>query len=93
LLPFSPISIQGRPLPTGGIWGHWWRPVPGGLPAGGKLWRLKHRFAGKERRLALGIYPATPYVFVTERKGPLTTATVPKLVARAIQHYMGHKNI
>ena len=28
-------------------------------PAGGKLWRLKYRFAGKERRLALGTYPAT----------------------------------
>ncbi|MBS0213195.1 MAG: integrase arm-type DNA-binding domain-containing protein [Proteobacteria bacterium] len=27
-------------------------------PAGGKLWRLKYRFNGKERRLALGIYPA-----------------------------------
>jgi type 1 fimbriae regulatory protein FimB/type 1 fimbriae regulatory protein FimE len=70
-------------------------------------------------------YPDTPYVFVTERRGPLTAATVRKLVARAgdkagldfpvhphmlrhacgyrlannghdtraIQHYMGHKNI
>jgi integrase len=70
-------------------------------------------------------YPDTPYVFVTERKGPLTTSTVRKLVTRAgeiaklgfpvhphmlrhacgyrlandghdtraIQHYMGHKNI
>jgi type 1 fimbriae regulatory protein FimE len=70
-------------------------------------------------------YPATPYVFVTERKGPLTASTVRKLLARAgtragigfpvhphmlrhgcgyklaneghdtraIQHYMGHKNI
>lgn len=28
-------------------------------------------------------YPDTPYVFVTERKGPLTTSTVRKLVARA----------
>ena len=26
-------------------------------PAGGKLWRLKYRFDGKEKRLALGIYP------------------------------------
>jgi hypothetical protein len=26
-------------------------------PAGGKLWRLKYRFHGKEKRLALGIYP------------------------------------
>lgn len=70
-------------------------------------------------------YPESPYVFVTERKGPLTTATVRKIVARAgqeadlpfpvhphmlrhstgfklandghdtraIQHYLGHKNI
>lgn len=26
-------------------------------PAGGKLWRLKYRFGGKEKRLALGVYP------------------------------------
>ena len=26
-------------------------------PTGGKLWRLKYRFAGKEKRLALGSYP------------------------------------
>ena len=70
-------------------------------------------------------YPDTPYVLVTERKGPLTTSTVRKLVARAgqkaditfpihphmlrhacgfklandgqdtraLQHYLGHKNI
>lgn len=70
-------------------------------------------------------YPDTPYVFVTERKGPLTDSSVRKLVTRAgeaaklgfpvhphmlrhacgyklandghdtraIQHYMGHRNI
>ena len=70
-------------------------------------------------------YPETPYVFVTERKGPLTPSTVRKIVARAgreaklpfpahphmlrhacgyklandghdtraIQHYLGHRNI
>ncbi len=70
-------------------------------------------------------YPDTPYLFVTERKGPLTTSTVRKIIARAgekakiglpvhphmlrhstgyklandghdtraIQHYLGHKNI
>ena len=27
-------------------------------PPGGKLWRLKYRFGGKEKRLALGAYPA-----------------------------------
>ena len=26
-------------------------------PAGGKLWRMKYRFGGKEKRLALGPYP------------------------------------
>jgi site-specific recombinase XerD len=70
-------------------------------------------------------YPETPYVFVTERKGPLADSGVRKIVARAgeaagldfpvhphmlrhstgfklandghdtraIQHYLGHKNI
>ena len=70
-------------------------------------------------------YHDTPYVFVTERKGPLTTSAVRKIIARAgesakigmpihphmlrhstgyklandghdtraIQHYLGHKNI
>lgn len=27
-------------------------------PAGGKLWRWKYRFGGKEKRLAIGAYPA-----------------------------------
>lgn len=70
-------------------------------------------------------YPDTPYLFVTERKGPITTSAVRKILARAgeaakiglavhphmlrhstgyklandghdtraIQHYLGHKNI
>jgi len=70
-------------------------------------------------------YPAMPYVFITERRGPLTSATVRKMVARAgrealipfpvhphmlrhatgyklandgqdtraIQQYLGHRNI
>lgn len=29
-------------------------------PQGSKLWRWKYRFAGKEKRLALGIYPDVP---------------------------------
>lgn len=29
-------------------------------PSGGKWWRLKYRFAGREKRLSLGVYPATP---------------------------------
>lgn len=27
------------------------------LPNGGRYWRLKYRFSGKEKRLALGVYP------------------------------------
>lgn len=70
-------------------------------------------------------YPGSPYLFVTERGGPMTTATVRKLMTRAgtlarlpfpidphmlrhatgyklandghdtraIQHYLGHRNI
>ena len=70
-------------------------------------------------------YPDSPYLFVTERKGPMTTSAVRKILARAgqaakiglavhphmlrhstgyklandghdtraIQHYLGHKNI
>jgi len=26
-------------------------------PAGGKYWRMKYRFAGREKRLAIGVYP------------------------------------
>ena len=29
-------------------------------PSGGKWWRLKYRFAGREKRLSLGVYPAVP---------------------------------
>ena len=28
------------------------------MPNGSKYWRLKYRFGGKEKRLALGVYPA-----------------------------------
>ncbi len=87
-----------------------------------------HPIRGAEIRALRRIkrdYPVTPYVFVTERKGPLTTSTVRKMVARAgmkakvgfpvhphmlrhacgfklandgqdtraLQHYLGHKNI
>lgn len=36
-------------------------------PAGGKLWRLKYRFLRREKRLALGAYPAVS--LVKARKG------------------------
>lgn len=30
------------------------------MPNGSRYWRLKYRFAGKEKRLALGVYPEVP---------------------------------
>lgn len=37
-------------------------------PAGGKLWRLKYRFGGKEKRLALGAYPDTSLADARDRR-------------------------
>ena len=37
-------------------------------PAGGKLWRLKYRFDGKEKLLALGAYPEITLLKARERR-------------------------
>ncbi len=37
-------------------------------PAGGKLWRFKYRVDGKEKRLALGAYPAVTLKDARERR-------------------------
>jgi integrase len=37
-------------------------------PSGGKLWRLKYRFDGKEKRLALGIYPDVSLADARQRR-------------------------
>lgn len=37
-------------------------------PTGGKLWRLKYRFGGKEKRLALGAYPDVSLATARERR-------------------------
>jgi integrase len=36
-------------------------------PAGGRWWRLKYRFAGKEKRLSLGVYPTVALKIARER--------------------------
>ena len=38
------------------------------LPSGGKYWRMKYRFAGKEKRLALGVYPHVTLSEARERR-------------------------
>lgn len=37
-------------------------------PSGGKLWRLKYRFNGKEKKLALGTYPAVSLAEARRRR-------------------------
>lgn len=37
-------------------------------PTGSKYWRLKYRFNGKEKRLALGVYPDVPLALARERR-------------------------
>lgn len=37
-------------------------------PAGGKLWRFKYRFEGKEKRLSFGSYPDVPLKAARERR-------------------------
>lgn len=48
-------------------------------PAGGKYWRLKYRHAGKQNRLALGVFPD-----VTLNKAVLAAAEARELLERGI---------
>jgi integrase len=38
------------------------------MPSGSKYWRLKYRFGGKEKRLALGVYPDISLADARERR-------------------------
>jgi Arm DNA-binding domain len=37
-------------------------------PTGGKGWRLKYRFGGKEKRISLGVYPDAPLKDARDRR-------------------------
>ncbi|MGP8475048.1 tyrosine-type recombinase/integrase [Burkholderia sp. PR2] len=37
-------------------------------PSGGKWWRLKYRFAGKEKRISLGVYPDVSLAIARKRR-------------------------
>jgi integrase len=37
-------------------------------PSGGKLWRVKYRFNGKEKRLAVGVYPSVTLAEARKRR-------------------------
>lgn len=41
------------------------------VPSGSRYWRLKYRFAGKEKRLAIGVYPPD-FVSFRRRAGALS---------------------
>ncbi|ODU41236.1 integrase arm-type DNA-binding domain-containing protein [uncultured Aquimonas sp.] len=59
-------------------------------PAGSKLWRLKYRFGGKEKRLALGAYPAVSLAQARERRdearAQLAQGQDPGEVRKAARH-------
>jgi len=55
-------------------------------PAGGKLWRLKYRFGGKARLLALGAYPE---ISLTEARAKRTEAR--RMVANGIDPMAARK--
>ena len=38
------------------------------VPSGGRYWRLKYRFGGKEKRLAFGVYPETSLADARDRR-------------------------
>lgn len=58
-------------------------------PTGGKLWRVKYRFDGKERRLALGTYPEISLAQAREATGDarklLATGNDPGVVKKELK--------
>lgn len=58
-------------------------------PSGGKLWRLKYRFDGKEKLLALGQYPAVSLADARQRREDarklLANGQDPAAVKKAVQ--------
>ncbi|MET0154607.1 MAG: integrase arm-type DNA-binding domain-containing protein [Rickettsiales bacterium] len=42
-------------------------------PSGGKYWRMKYRFAGKEKRLAIGVYPEVSLKQAREKRDAART--------------------
>lgn len=41
------------------------------MPSGAKYWRLKYRLHGKEKRIALGVYPAVPLIEARQQKAAI----------------------
>ncbi len=64
------------------------------MPNGSKLWRLKYRLAGKEKRFALGIYPAVSLTKAREdaRKARVLIADGIDPVQSAREHQRQQRN-
>jgi hypothetical protein len=62
-------------------------------PQGGKWWRLKYRFEGKEKRLSLGVYPEVSLKEARSRRDEsrkmLTTGIDPAANRKAIKFGQG----
>jgi len=63
-MPLSDTAIRSakakaKPYRLADAGGLYLEVAPTATATSGKLWRLKYRFAGKEKRLALGAYPDT----------------------------------
>lgn len=58
-------------------------------PAGGRYWRLKYRFGGKEKRLAIGVYPTVTLAEARKRRDRarelLSNGTDPGAVKQAVK--------
>lgn len=58
-------------------------------PSGGKLWRLKYRYRGKEKKLSLGIYPDVSLKVARERRDEarslLANGTDPSTIKAALK--------
>jgi integrase len=58
-------------------------------PAGGRYWRLKYRFGGKEKRLALGVYPTVTLAEARKRRDRarelLSNGTDPGVAKQAVK--------
>lgn len=63
-------------------------------PAGGRYWRLKFRHGGKEKRLALGVYPEVPLKLARERaelaKGVLRRGRDPLALWHEVRELRGN---
>ena len=50
------------------------------MPSGSKYWRLKYFFAGKEKLLALGVYPEVTLADARERRAKHARCSLPATI-------------